>query len=175
MLLRVYILARNVQILVILEPDTHGLSHLVCHLASTQHGASTLANTNGIARAIGIQTKHLSALHQQLAVGYQTRADIDDIDAVNNLFGARDSLEIFALGNHRTRHSGIILIGYSPHQRIASHNRNTQSSHTVGLHRETSLARHGLNNGLDSSPSLHALIGGEVADVAGAYRQHSLT
>ena len=69
----------------------------------------------------------------------------------------------------------MVGIGDGTHQCVAGHNRDAQTPDTVGLNRKTALTRHGLDDGLDGSSGLHALIGGEVADVACTHRQHTLT
>ena len=174
MLLRVDILTRDVQIVVIIIAYAHRLCHLVGCLLATQHRASALANADGIAHAVGIMAKHLTSLHQQLVVGNKASADIDNIDTVYYLFRTGDRLKILAFGNHRTRHAGIVGIRYSPHQRIARHNGDAKSAHTVSLHGETALARHGLNNSLNRGTRLHTLIRGQIAYIARTHGQHTL-
>ena len=175
MLLRVDILAGDVEILIVVEADAHRLGHLVSCLTTTEHRTGAFADADGIAHTEGVLSEHLTTLHQQLIVGNQTRTDIDNVDAVYHLLRAGNGLEVLTLRNHRSRHSRMVGIGDGTHQGVARHNGNAQSSDAVGLHRKTALAGHRLNDGLDGSSGLHALIGSQIADVACAHRQHTLT
>ena len=174
MLLRVDILARDVQILVVVEADADSLCHLVSHLTATEHRTGTFADADGIACAIGVETEYLAAFHQQLVVGDKSCADIDDVDVVDNLFRAGDGLEVLALGDNGSGDASIVGVGDGTHQCVTCHDGDTQPAHTVGLHGETALTGHRLDNGLDSGTRLHALIGGEVADIAGTHGEDTL-
>ena len=173
-LLRVDILAGNFQIVLIGEAEAQFLSHLIGHLLATEHGTGALADTNGITGAIHVAAEYRASLHEQLVIGNQTGADVDDVDVVNHLLGARDGLEILALGNHGARDSGVVLVGNRADEHVRRHDGDTQTAHAVGLHGETALVVHTLDDGLDGCASLHGLIAGEVADVAGTHGEHAL-
>ena len=110
-----------------------------------------------------------------MVIGNQTRADVDDVDVVNHALGARDGLEILALGNHGTRDTGVVLVGDGADEHVRRHDGNAQAAHTVSLNGEAALVVHTLDDGLDGSAGLHGLVTGQVADVAGTHGEHALT
>ncbi len=175
MLLRVDILSRNLKIIVVVEAHADGLGHLVGDLFATQYGAGAFADADGIAGTIGVEAEDLAAFHQQLIVGDEAGADVDDVNVVDDLFSARDGLEVLALGDDGARDAGVVGVGDGAHQDIAGHNRDAETAHAVGLHREAALAGHGFDDGLDGGTSLHALVGGQVADVACTHGKDFLT
>ena len=151
------------------------MGHLVCDLFATQHGAGAFADADGIAGTVGVEAEDLAAFHQQLVVGDEAGADVDNVDVIDDLLGARDGLEVLALGNDGARDASVVGIGDGAHQDIAGHDRDAKTAHTVGLHGEAALAGHGFDDGLDGGTSLHALIRGQVADVACAHGEDFLT
>ena len=57
---------------------------------------------------------------------------------------------------------------------MGRHDGNAQTAHAVGLHGETTLVVHTLDDRLDGCTSLHGLVAGEVADVTGTHGEHAL-
>ena len=151
------------------------MGHLVGDLLAAQHGAGAFADADGVAGAVGVETEDLTTLDEQLVVGNQARANVDDVDVVDDLFGARDGLEVLALGDDGARDACVILVRDGTHEGVTRHDRNAETAHTVGLHGEAALAGHGLDDGLDGGAGLHALVGGQVADVARTHGEDFLT
>ena len=63
-LLRVDILAGDVEILIVVEADAHRLGHFVSSLTTTEHRTRAFADADGIAHTEGVLSKHLATLHQ---------------------------------------------------------------------------------------------------------------
>ena len=57
-------------------------------MLTTQNGTGAFTDANGIAGPVGVAAEDLIALDKQLAVGDKSGADIDDVDVVDDLFGA---------------------------------------------------------------------------------------
>ena len=91
------------------------------------------------------------------------------------MFGAGDGLEVLALCNDGTSDASVLLVRDGAHKGVACHDRNAETAYTVGLHGESALSGHGLNDSLDGGTSLHALIGSQVADVARTHGEDFLT
>lgn len=173
-LLRIDILARDIEVIVVIIPDADGLSHLVGSLAATENGTSALANANGIAHAISILAEHLAALGEQLVVGNQAGADIDDIDIVDNPFGAGDGFEIFTLGYYGAGDACTVGIGNGAQEGVTRHDGDAEAAEAVGLDGEAALAGHGLDDGANMGASLHALVRSKIADIASTYGEDAL-
>ena len=169
MLLRVYVLAGDLEILVIVEPYSHVLSHLEGCLFASKHGAGTFTDTYGVANSISVHAKDILTLDKQLVVRYQTGADVDDIYALENLFCAFNGFEIIALGYDSSCYGCPFFVGYGFNQRISSHDGDAEAAYPVGLNRESTLSRHGFDDGLDVGTSLHSLIGCQITDIACTY------
>ena len=90
-----------------------------------------VSNADGIAGAIDVAAKDRTALHEQLVVGNQTRADVDDVDIVNHALGAGDGLEILALGNHCALDTGVVIVGDSADEHMRSHDGDTQTANAM--------------------------------------------
>ena len=175
MLLRINILTRDVEILIIVVADVEVLRHLVGYLFATEYSTGALTNADGVACTIDIVSKDLAALGEELVVGGEAGTDIDDIDVFYYLLGARDGLEVLAFGNDGPLDATVVIVGDSTHEGVARHDGNAETAHTVGLHGEAALTGHGLDDGLDGGTSLHALIRGQVADVTSTHGEDFLT
>ena len=174
-LLRVDILTRDFQIVIVVKAHADGLGHLVGDLLATQYSTGTFANANGIAGTVGVEAKDLAAFHEQLAVRDKTCADVDDVDVVNDLFSSRYGLEVLASSDDGTCDACMVGIRDGTNQDVTRHNRDTKTAHAVGLHGEAALAGHRLDDGLDGGSGLHTLIGGQVADVSCTHGEDFLT
>ena len=168
-LLGVDVFLGNRQVSIVIDPAAEGLLDFVSALAAAEHRGGTFADPHGVADAVAGQSEDLVALAQQLAVGQQAGADVDAVDAVDPDLGARDRLEVLALGDDGAGYAGPVFIRDGLDKRIGSHDRNAEAAEPVGLHGEASLVGHGLDDGLDLGACLHGLIGSQVSDVAGAY------
>ena len=91
------------------------MGHLVGDLFATQHGAGAFADADGIAGTIGVEAEDLASFHQQLVVGDKAGADVDDVDVVDDLLGARDGLEVLALGDDGARDACVVGVGDGAH------------------------------------------------------------
>ena len=120
--------------------------------------AGALADAYGVAHAVDVVAEEFLALGEQLAVGHQTGADVDDVDVVYDLLGAGYSLEVLALGYDGACDAGLVFVGDGAHQRVARHYGYAETAHTVGLHGEAAFAGHGLDDSLYGGSGLHALI-----------------
>ena len=69
-LLAVDILARDVEVFVIIVADTELIGNLVGCLTAAEHGTGTLADAHGVADAVDVVTEEFLALGEQLVVGH---------------------------------------------------------------------------------------------------------
>ena len=168
MLLRINILSGNLQIFIVIETDAHILGHIVSGLTSAEDGRSAFADTNCIAGSIGVETENLASFDQQLIVGDKACADVDEIDAVDELFCAWYRLEIFAFGDYSASDGRAVGIRHRTDEGVARHDRDAQTTDAIGLDWEAAFMGHGFDDGPNISASLHALIGGQVTDIAGS-------
>ena len=109
-LLRVDILSRNLEIFVIVVAYAEVLGHFESGLFATQHGAGAFTDADGIAAAVGVKTEDLLALGEDLVVGDEAGADIDDVNVIDDLLGARDGFEVLAFGDNSTHNARVILV-----------------------------------------------------------------
>ena len=173
-LLRIDILARDVEILVVVEPHAYFLRNLVGRLTAAEHGAGSLADTDGVADSVHMVAEQLFTLGKQLAVRHQSSADIDNVYVVDNLFGTGDGLEVLAFCDNGADNARTIAVGNGAYEGVTCHDGDAQTAHSVGLHRETALTRHRLDDGLDCRTGLHSLVGGEVTDITCTHGEHPL-
>ena len=173
MLLAVDILARDVEVLVVVESQADVLCNLVGGLATAKHGTGALADADGVAHTVDLVSEKLAAFDKQLVVGRQAGADVDDVDVVDDLFGARNGFEVFTLGDDCAGDASVVGVGNGPHKSVACHDGDAETTDTVGLHGESAFAGHGLDDGADGGAGLDTLVRGEVADVAGTHGEHS--
>ncbi len=173
-LLGVDILARDVEVVVVVVADAEVLGDFVGSLLAAEDGAGALANTNSVADAIDTMAVEFATLGKELVVGGETGADVDDVDIGDDLLGARYGLEILALGDDGTYDARMVVVGDGTDEGVARHDGDAEATHTVGLDGESALAGHGLDDGADGGARLHALVGGEVADVAGTDGEDAL-
>ena len=174
MLLRVDVFTGNLEIIVVVEAYAEFLSNLVGRLTTTEHGTGAFANADGIAHAIDAVAEQLFSLGEQLVVGHEASADIDDVDVADDFLRARNGFEILALGHNCSDNARMVGIRNGFQQHVRRHDGDAETTHAIGLHRKTALTGHGLDDGLDGGSSLHTLIGREVADVACAHGEHFL-
>ena len=119
--------------------------------------------------------KDLSALLKQLIVRQKARADIDTVNAVDADLRSRNGTEVLAAGYDCPGDAAPVGIRNSLHQGVRREYGYAQAPYPVGLDRESALAGHSLDDGLHLRPGLHGLVRGQVADVAGTYREDALS
>jgi len=171
-LLAINILLADVEEVVVVEPYIELLEYFVGYLLASKNCACSLANANGIAGAMAVTSEHLPALDDKLVVGNQTCTNVNGINSLEQLLGAWNRLEIYSIGNNGSNNSRVALVGHCFHQCFSKHNGYSETADTVGLNRKSPLVGHGLNNGFYLSTSLHQLVAGKVANVAGPNRKH---
>ena len=115
------------------------------------------------------------ALAEQLAVRQEARADVDAVNPVDADFRSRDGLEVLALRDDGAHDTAAVLVGDGFHEGVGGQDRDAEPADTVRLDGETAFVGHGLDDSLDLGPGLHRLVGGEIADVAGAHREDVLS
>ena len=76
-------------------------------------------------------------------------------------------MEVLAFGNHRADYAGVVLVGDGLEQRVGGDDGDAETAHAVGLHRESALMVHRLDDGHHFRTSLNRLIRRKIADIAG--------
>ena len=163
------------QVSIVIDTAAQLLLDLIRTLAAPQHGGGTLADADGVAHPVAGAAEDLGAFAHQLAVGQQAGADIDAVDSVQADFGPGNRLEVLTLGDDGAYDAAAVRIRNGLHQRVARHDGDAQTADPVGLYGESALARHRLDDGLDTGPGLNGLVRSQVADVAGTHRQDILS
>ncbi len=174
-LLRVDVLFRKGEILVVIEASPHFLEYIEGCLASAEHGACSFTDPDGIAGTEAAPPEDLVTFDEQLVVLDKPGADVDGIDPFNHFFSAGDGLEVFTFGHHRTGDSVVMFVGNGLQEDMGGEHGNSEPPDPVGLDRETAFVRHGLENGLHPGTCLHELIGGEIPDIPGPDGEHILS
>ena len=174
MLLRIDILFRDHQIIIITHPSPQIHQYLNSSLFSPQYRTRPFSNSHGISRSIAMFTKNGLSFHQQLIVRYQPRTYIYDIYTIQYSFRTRNRFEILTFGNNSPRDSRVISIRDRFQQHVRRHDWYRQTAHPVCLHGETTFFGHPLNNRLHVGPRLHQLVRSQVTDISGSNSQYIL-
>ena len=168
MLLGIRVILGHGEVVVVVEAHVQGLGDLHGGLFAAQDGTGAFAHAGSVADAVGVQPESDLALFEDEVVGLQTGTYINKVDVFDDLFRARHGLEVLAFGNHCADHAGVVLVGDGLEQRMGSDDGDAETAHAVGLHRESALVVHGLDDGHHFRTRLNRLIRSEVADIAGA-------
>ncbi|KAF5034204.1 hypothetical protein DSECCO2_598620 [anaerobic digester metagenome] len=108
---------------------------------------------------------------EQLIIGNKTSTDVDGINAFNYLLRSGNGLEIMRFGNDSSGNAGVVFIRNGTHQNVIEHDRNAETTYTIGLNRESTFFSHCFNNGNHLCTGLHKLIRSEIANVSGTDSQ----
>ena len=174
LLLGVDVFPADFQVFRVVCPQAKVLHYLIRALSTAEHSGGTLPYPDGIADAMAASAKNLCPLSEEVLVREEAGADIDAVDSVDANLRSRYGLEILAFGDYCADNSGAIRIGNSLYKRVPGEYGDAQPANAVGLHWETALSGHGLDNGLYPCSGLHGLVRSQIADISGAHSEDIL-